>query len=171
MPFLTSRRVEFRDTDAAGIVHFSAFFPMMEAAEHEMLRALGLSVMPKAAIQDDGNHDADANQEDLAVTWPRIAAHCEYSAAARFEDLLEIAVEVVHVGSTSVRYKFTFNRGDLRVATGEITAVCCRLIRGYQASDTGQSGCSESSGGSGIEVRLEKTPIPDAIRTLLARYQ
>ena len=35
---------------------------MMEAAEHEMLRDLGLSVMPKAAIQEDGDHDADANQ-------------------------------------------------------------------------------------------------------------
>ncbi|MCG8653286.1 MAG: hypothetical protein MI861_25835, partial [Pirellulales bacterium] len=41
MTFSTKRRVEFRDTDAAGIVHFSAFFPMMEAAEHEMLRSLG----------------------------------------------------------------------------------------------------------------------------------
>ena len=36
--FTTARRIEFRDTDAAGIVHFSAFFLWMESAEHELLR-------------------------------------------------------------------------------------------------------------------------------------
>ena len=42
--FKTRRRVEFRDTDAAGIVHFSAFFFWMESAEHELLRAAGVDV-------------------------------------------------------------------------------------------------------------------------------
>ncbi len=42
--YRTTRRVEFRDTDAAGIVHFSAFFFYMESVEHEFLRQLGLSV-------------------------------------------------------------------------------------------------------------------------------
>ena len=37
-PYRTTRRVEFRDTDAAGIVHFSAFFFYMESVEHEFLR-------------------------------------------------------------------------------------------------------------------------------------
>ncbi len=73
MSFSTTRRVEFRDTDAAGIVHFSAFFPMMEAAEHEMLRSLGLSVLPK----DTGESGVPA------VTWPRVSASCNYASAAQ----------------------------------------------------------------------------------------
>ncbi|MDB6148705.1 MAG: thioesterase superfamily protein, partial [Chthoniobacter sp.] len=32
--FKLLRRVEFAETDMAGIVHFSNFFRMMEAAEH-----------------------------------------------------------------------------------------------------------------------------------------
>ena len=44
-PLTTRRRVEFRDTDAAGIVHFSAFFVWMESAEHELLRAAGVPVV------------------------------------------------------------------------------------------------------------------------------
>src|SRR3984893_8862096 len=44
-PYRTTRRVEFRDTDAAGIAHFSAFFFYMESVEHEFLRSLGLSVV------------------------------------------------------------------------------------------------------------------------------
>ena len=40
----STRRVEFADTDAAGIAHFSAFFAWMEETEHEFLRSRGLSV-------------------------------------------------------------------------------------------------------------------------------
>src|SRR5215831_6794970 len=43
-PFRTQRRVEFADTDMAGIVHFANFFRYMEAAEVEFLRSRGLSV-------------------------------------------------------------------------------------------------------------------------------
>ena len=38
-PFRTTRRVEFGDTDMAGMVHFANFFRFMEAAEVEFLRA------------------------------------------------------------------------------------------------------------------------------------
>jgi acyl-CoA thioesterase FadM len=42
--FRTTRRIEFADTDMAGIVHFANFFRFMEAAECEFLRERGLSV-------------------------------------------------------------------------------------------------------------------------------
>ncbi len=149
MSFSTTRRVEFRDTDAAGIVHFSAFFPMMESAEHEMLRSLGMSVLPK----ESGEPGVPA------VTWPRIAASCVYASAARFEDLLTVTVRVARIGTTSVEYHFRFTRDDCLVADGTMTAVCCRLIH------------TPPAGGSEPETRLEKTPIPDSIRELLSRHQ
>ena len=143
MPFSIERRVEFRDTDAAGIVHFSAFFPMMESAEHAMLRSLGISVLP-------------TGEEDLPpVTWPRISANCHYVAAAKFEDLLQIDVCVAKLGNTSVAYQFRFTRDEQLIAEGTMTVVCCYLNRD-----------SESEGS-----RLTKTTIPDPIRQLLARYQ
>jgi acyl-CoA thioester hydrolase len=121
--FSLQRRVEFRDTDAAGIVHFSAFFPMMESAEHEALRSLGVSVMQPI---DDGGH----------LTWPRVSAKCDYVSAARFEDLLTIHVFVRHLGTTSVTYGFDFSRDDVTVATGEITAVCCVWMPGEPLKKT-----------------------------------
>ena len=140
MVFRTQRRVEFRDTDAAGITHFSAFFPMMEAAEHEMLRSIGISVMPRAGDQDTPE----------SVTWPRVAVNCQYKAAARFEDVLDIIVTVGKLGESSVAYQFRFEReGDL-IAEGEIIAVCCHLDSKH------------ASGG------LRKVPIPAKIRHLLA---
>lgn len=118
MPFTTERRVEFRDTDAAGIVHFSAFFPMMEAAEHALLRTLGLSVLPTAG----------GNAPD--VSWPRVSASCNYRSAARFEDVLEIEVSVGNIGTSSVRYDFHFRREGTAIADGSLTAVCCRISGG-----------------------------------------
>ena len=43
-PFTTTRRVEFGDTDMAGIMHFANFFRFMESAETSFLHSLGLSV-------------------------------------------------------------------------------------------------------------------------------
>ena len=37
--FTTTRRVEFGDTDMAGIMHFANFFRFMESAETEFLRS------------------------------------------------------------------------------------------------------------------------------------
>ena len=79
-PFRTSRLVEFADTDMAGIMHFSSFFRYMEAAEHELLRNLGFSVYTEI--------DADV------VSFPRIAAKCEFHSPARCEDVLDIAVTI-----------------------------------------------------------------------------
>src|SRR6056297_2851956 len=112
MDFHTTRRVEFRDTDAAGIVHFSVFFPMMEAAEHEMLRSLGLGVMqPEELDEANAAGSADPGEEAGAptpagmLTWPRVAAACDYHGAARFEDILQIAVGIERLGNKSVRYR------------------------------------------------------------------
>src|SRR2546423_7605511 len=104
--FVTSRRVEFSDTDAAGMMHFVAFFRMMEQAEHDLLRSVGLSVVM---------HDAGGK-----VSWPRVAARCEFQSAARFEDLLEIEVRVVRLGERSVTYAHRFLRGGQLLASGEV---------------------------------------------------
>ncbi|MBD54555.1 MAG: hypothetical protein CMM05_05665 [Rhodopirellula sp.] len=150
MTFSIERRIEFRDTDAAGIVHFSAFFPMMEAAEHAMLRSLGIPVLPKTETQlPDGSALPP-------VTWPRIAANCRYCAAARFEDLLRIEVRVTKIGNSSVEYQCRFLRAEELIAEGTLAAVCCYLSH---------------ESGDGMGSHLTKTTIPETIRKLLARHQ
>ncbi len=111
--FTTSRRVEFGDTDMAGIMHFSQFFRFMEAAETDFLRARGLSV----SWRRDG------------VKWgfPRVSAACDYKSPARFEDVLTVAVVVEKLGTKSVSYRYDFtNQHGAEVAVGRITAVYCR---------------------------------------------
>jgi acyl-CoA thioester hydrolase len=115
-PFHTSRLVEFADTDMAGIMHFSAYFRYMEAAEHELLRNLGLSVYSEI----DGQ----------PISFPRVAASCVFHSPARCEDMLEIDVSVRRVGTKSVTYAFAFSQKSREVATGEMTSVCCRVPHG-----------------------------------------
>jgi len=112
--FQTTRRVEFRDTDAAGIVHFSVFFNWMEQAEHELLRHVGLSVM---------FHDAEGT-----ITWPRAAARCDFQGSIRFEETAQIEVRITRLGTKSVTYAFNFQGERGPLAAGEMTAVCCRLL-------------------------------------------
>jgi acyl-CoA thioesterase FadM len=61
------------------------------------------------------------------ILWPRVSASCEYLAPARFEDLLEIHLEVRRKGTTSLTYGFEITRDGILVARGRTTAVCCAL--------------------------------------------
>lgn len=111
-PFRTSRRIEFGDTDMAGIVHYSNFFRFMEAAEQAFLRSLGLSV----ALEWEGQ----------PIGFPRVSAHCDYSRPARFEDVVDIEVRLKQLGRKSVTYSFVFSKNDEILARGEVSSVCCR---------------------------------------------
>src|SRR5208337_4892737 len=115
--FHCRQRVEFADTDMAGIVHFANFFRYMERAEHEFLRALGLSV--------------HAVNGDDVVSWPRVNAECKYRVPLSFEDELDVHLLVREKRSKSVTYEFRFYReGDENLAAvGSITVVCVSIDR------------------------------------------
>ena len=127
--FRVQRRVEFCDTDMAGIVHFANFFRYMEFAEVSFLRSLGLNVKMEANGQKIG--------------FPRVSATCDYVKPARFEDVLDIDLQVDRIGEKSVTYAVGFQRGPDLVARGKVTSVCC-LVHD--------------------ENRLEAIPIPDVYR-------
>ncbi len=111
--YRTRRRIEFADTDMAGIVHFARFFAFMETVEHEFLRSLGTPV----------HFDLDGHE----VGWPRIAASCEYRSPAKFGDVLDIHLTVVRKGRRAMTYGFLFTCGDRLVAEGQISSIFCSL--------------------------------------------
>ena len=109
--YRTKRKIEFVDTDMAGIVHFTRFFVFMETAEHEFLRGLGTSV----ATEWNGDK----------IGWPRLAASCEYLSPIRFEDEVNIRLRVTKKGTKSLTYQFHFTHHGKDIARGQITTVCC----------------------------------------------
>jgi 4-hydroxybenzoyl-CoA thioesterase/acyl-CoA thioester hydrolase len=82
-----------------------------------MLRSLGASV----AMRDSEGE----------IGWPRVTASCDYRNAARFEDILDVDVSVQRLGRKSVTYGFCFTRGEVEIASGTLTAVCCRIRPGH----------------------------------------
>ena len=112
--FKIVRRVEFSDTDMAGIVHYSNFFRYMEAAEHAFFRSLGFSIVSR--------------QVDPPVGWPRVHAQCDYSQPLHFEDEVEVHMLVSEKKSKSLSYVFRFRKLNanppMEVARGSLTVVC-----------------------------------------------
>ena len=116
--FKLTRRVEFAETDMAGIVHFANFFRMMEVTEHAFFRSLGFSTHGHDPVSTTG--------------WPRVSASCDFRAPLRFEDEVEIHLLVAEVRTRSICYVFIFRKAadGTEVARGEIVAVCASVTTG-----------------------------------------
>jgi acyl-CoA thioesterase FadM len=117
----------------------------MEQAEHALFRALGTSIFP-ADLHDP--RFQTAHTQDPPFTWPRVRCECEYLAAVRFEEMIEMRVVVERLGVKSLTYFHEMQVADRLVARGRITAVCSRHVQG----------------------KLVGYPIPAAMRESLSRY-
>lgn len=102
------RRVQFHETDAAGLVHFTSFFRYMEEAEHALWRAAGLSIAPAGS----------------EIGWPRLTASFEYHRPLRFEDEFEAHIRITSMDGRTIRYRCLLSRGGEKIATGELAIIC-----------------------------------------------
>jgi YbgC/YbaW family acyl-CoA thioester hydrolase len=109
--FSITRRVQFSETDMAGIMHFSNFFKMMEEVEHAFFRSVGLSV----SMQHD----------DIHIGCPGVYAVCVFLGPFIFQDDGELKMRVVRFGDNSLTYEVEFVVQGNRVALGKTTSVCC----------------------------------------------
>jgi acyl-CoA thioester hydrolase len=99
------RRVEWMDTDAAGIYHWSTVIRFAEAAEMELHTALGIAAITFGAT-------------------PRVKAGFDFRRPLRFNDRATIDLSVQDVGRSSVRYRIALSDDGARsVAEGELTTV------------------------------------------------
>ena len=78
--FTLSHRVEFSETDMAGIVHFANFYRMMENTEHAFFRSLGFGI--------------HGHETGTTIGWPRVNASCEFLKPLRFEEIVDIQLIV-----------------------------------------------------------------------------
>ena len=136
--FTLTRRVEFHETDAAGLMHFSNFYRWMEVCEHEWFRSLGLAMMSTGG---DG----------CARGWPRRESACTHLRPLRCGDFVRIRATVEDAGESSLRYAFVFEKDRAgrwtEVAHGRMTTVHVR---------------QDTAG------RIEAEPMPPAVRAALA---
>jgi acyl-CoA thioester hydrolase len=111
--FSYRRRVQFAETDLAGIVHFSELFRYMEEAEHALWRDAGLT------IAEPGS----------PIGWPRLSAAMEFRNALRFEEEFDVIVRIAALKTRTIEYEFTLRRGGTLIAVGSITCISVRKER------------------------------------------
>lgn len=98
-----SRRIEWIDTDAAGIYHWTTAFRLAEAAEAALHTALGIA------------------DRTFGVT-PRVSVAAKFQRPLRFNDPVEVELAVAAVGRSSVRYTLTITGPQGPAMTGDVTA-------------------------------------------------
>ncbi len=125
------RRVEFAETDLAGIVHFSRYYRYMEEAEHEFLRSLGLSV----------HHETSPGK---VIGFPRVSSKCEYFRPIRFEDEFVVHVWISKKSTRTLEYSFRLSLDDQPVAQGQMVVIACLVEQG-----------------EGTQMKIQAVPLPE----------
>ena len=97
------RRIEWVDTDAAGRYHYATALRLVEAAETSLMARLGL--------------------EEIFPRMPRAHLEADFKRMVNFRDPVEVNLEVVSVGNSSIGYEFELlHEGELCVS-GKLVAV------------------------------------------------
>src|ERR671930_2787736 len=87
------RRIEWMDTDAAGIYHWTTVFRLAEAAEAALHTALGIVDLTFGAT-------------------PRVAVQATFARPLRFNDPVDVELAVHRLGRTSVEYRIAITSED-----------------------------------------------------------
>jgi YbgC/YbaW family acyl-CoA thioester hydrolase len=114
----STRRVEFSETDMAGLVHFSNFFKYMETAERDFFEAAGVDLI----------HTKPGEM----VGWPRARAECKFSAPLRFGDTIDIHLAVKAIKDRAIDYQFRIFRRNsdgsrTQAGKGHMTTILAQL--------------------------------------------
>jgi acyl-CoA thioester hydrolase len=98
------RRVQWMDTDAAGIWHHSVVLRWAEEAEAELHRRLGIIDLTFGAT-------------------PRVKTEFEFPSSVRFDDAVDVTLTVSNVGTTSMTYEIEVTNESRPVANGRMVVV------------------------------------------------
>ena len=101
--YIHRRRVEFADTDAAGVAHFSRLLAMVEEAEHGFFRERGIPILTKDSA------------------WPVVRVEVNFAGACRFGDEIEMRLSDFQPGKTSLAYGFEAVVEGRKVFSGKMT--------------------------------------------------
>ena len=106
-------RVYWEDTDAAGIVFYANYLKYFERARSDWLRSLGVG--------------QEALRRDSRVAFVVSASSLRYRRPARLDDVVDVSVEVVHLGQASLEIAQEARRAEELLAEGTIRIGCVDL--------------------------------------------
>jgi len=117
-----TRRVQFAETDLAGVVHFAECFRYFEEVEHDLFRVLGIPLHPVVA-----GGSGEGYEGGELFGWPRVAAQCQYHRPLRFPEVVEVRITAMEVSSRAVRFGFEIVREEEVAVVGSMTVACVEM--------------------------------------------
>ncbi len=114
-------RVYYEDTDAAGVVYYANYLRYLERARTEWLRALGFEQTDIAARH--------------GVVFVVRSLQIEYLAPARFNDALNISVELVAPGASQITMQQRALREYDKLVEARVRLACVSLSSDRSAHD------------------------------------
>jgi acyl-CoA thioester hydrolase len=96
------RRIEWIDTDAAGIYHWTTALRLVEAAEAAMHTQLGIV-------------------DRTFGRTPRVSVDASFRRPLRFNDITETRLDVERLGRTSLDYRFVITGPEGAAVDGRLT--------------------------------------------------
>lgn len=147
--FLWPVRVYYEDTDAGGIVYHSNYLNFMERARTEWLRALGF--------------EQDSLKQNMGVIFAVRSVNVDYLRPARFNDSLQVSVQVARVGKASITLKQNVRRESTAdIANKDIPG---ENAHGDNATDIL---CQATIKIASIDaVRFKPVPVPEQILEIM----
>lgn len=131
--FETEKQIRFHHCDPAGIVFFPQFFVLF----HELLEDWfndGLKVRYASLIAEDRKG------------FPTAHIECDFKIPSKIGDLVQMRLEVLRIGTTSLSISVSLHAGDeVRLTAKQVLVMICL--------DTGKT-----------------LPIPDDLRARMSKY-
>lgn len=103
-------RVYYEDTDAGGVVYHANYLRFMERARTEWLRARGF--------------EQDELRARLGILFAVHRVQADFLKPARFNDRLEVSVEVTRRGPASIEFRQSVCRGSEVLCAGQVRVAC-----------------------------------------------
>lgn len=119
MLWFTQLKTRFGETDHAGRIYYPNFFHYFHCALEDFLEHGGFDY--RKAIE-------------AGLGWPAVKAVCEYQKPLFFGEQIDVTLETLAIGRSSVQLRHRVKRSAQSwadtVASGEVTIVACDLGTG-----------------------------------------
>lgn len=97
-------RVNWGDTDKAGIVYYPNYFKWFDIAGHQFFRSVGLSISGLFAKEQ--------------VILPLLDVRCTFENPLYYDDIITVKTGVAEINRKTIKLEHQIYRGDIRTGHG-----------------------------------------------------
>jgi acyl-CoA thioesterase FadM len=113
-PMVIDRRITFSQTDAAGLIHFTTYFTLMEEAEAALFRELGIPLLWESG--------------GFAYGFPRVDCQCKFRRPVGFDAPVRVELSITDIEGQRIFYvcRFLTPEGEVCASGRMVTAFAKR---------------------------------------------